>query len=167
MFFFSLYFFSIVKPDFFGYNLPDVFFLSFTPGILYSYASCGSLVNQTLLCYFQVCSKVISYAYIYVCSFLLESSSSHQGFNLKRWMVSARKMRQPLSFLGVPTYFKFKILFYTFTKTLDQRFDIFSPNSPRFIIPINHCCSSEFLLQRFSWNQLYHLLSTFFHVSYG
>ena len=28
--------------------------------------------------------------------------------------------------LGLPVYFKFKILFYTFTKTLGQRFDIFS-----------------------------------------
>ena len=51
--------------------------------------------------------------------------------------------RQPLSFLGLPIYFKFKILFYTFTKTLGQRFDIFSSPSPRFIISINHCCSSN------------------------
>ena len=29
-------------------------------------------------------------------------------------------------FYGLPVYFKFKILFYTFTKTLGQRFDIFS-----------------------------------------
>ena len=72
-----------------------------------------------------------------------ESSSSSQGFNLKRWMVSVREMRQPLSFLGLPIYFKFKILFYTFTKTLGQRFDIFSSPSPRFIIFINHCCSSN------------------------
>ena len=47
---------------------------------------------------------------------------------------------------GLPLYFKFKILFHTFTKTLGQRFDIFSSPSPRFIISINHCCSSEFLL---------------------
>ena len=47
-----------------------------------------------------------------------------------------------LSF-GLPLYFKFKILFYTFTKTLGQRFDIFSSPSPRFIISINHCCSSN------------------------
>jgi hypothetical protein len=52
-------------------------------------------------------------------------------------------------FYGLPVYFKFKILFYTFTKTLGQRFDIFSSPSPRFIISINHCCSSEFLLQWF------------------
>ena len=36
------------------------------------------------------------------------------------------KLRQPLSFLGLPVYFKLMIFFYTFTKALDQRFDIFS-----------------------------------------
>ena len=70
-------------------------------------------------------------------------------------------------FYGLPVYSKFKILFYTFTKTLGQRFDIFSSPSPRFIISINHCCSSEFLLQWFSWNQPYHLLSTSFNMSYS
>ena len=75
--------------------------------------------------------------------FMPESSPSSQGINLKRWTVSARKMRQPFSFLGLPIYFKFKILFYTFTKPLGQRFDIFSSPSPRFIIFINHCCSSN------------------------
>ena len=44
---------------------------------------------------------------------------------------------------GLPVYFKFKILFYTFTKTLGQRFDIFSSPCPRFIISTNHCCSSN------------------------
>ena len=70
-------------------------------------------------------------------------------------------------FYGLPVYSKFKILFYTFTKTLGQRFDIFSSSSPRFIISINHCCSSEFLLQWFSRNQLYHLLSTSSNVSHS
>ena len=42
-------------------------------------------------------------------------------------------------FCGLPVYSKFKILFYIFTKILGQRFDIFSPSSPRFIISINHC----------------------------
>ena len=46
-------------------------------------------------------------------------------------------------FYGLPVYSKFKILFYAFTKTLGQRFDIFSSPSPRFIISINHCCSSN------------------------
>ena len=53
-------------------------------------------------------------------------------------------------FYGLPVYFKFKILFYTFIKTLGQRFGIFSSPSPWFIISTNHCCSSEFLLQWFS-----------------
>ena len=46
-------------------------------------------------------------------------------------------------FYGPPIYSKFNIFFYTFTKTLGQRFDIFSSPSPRFIISINHCCSSN------------------------
>ena len=50
---------------------------------------------------------------------------------------------QPLSFLGLPIYFKFKLFFYTFIKALGQRFGIFSSPSPRFIISINHCCSSN------------------------
>ena len=70
-------------------------------------------------------------------------------------------------FCGLPVYSKFKILFYIFTKTLGQRFDIFSSSSPRFIISINHCCSSEFLLQWFSGNQPYHLLSTSSNVSHS
>ena len=44
---------------------------------------------------------------------------------------------------GLPLYFKFKILFYIFTKTLGQRFDIFSSPSPRFIISINPYCPSN------------------------
>ena len=44
-------------------------------------------------------------------------------------------------FYGLPVYSKFKILFYTFTKALGQRFDIFRSPSSRFITSINHCCS--------------------------
>ena len=54
-----------------------------------------------------------------------------------------QRMRQPLIFLWTAVYSKFKILFYTFTKALGQRFDIFSSPSSRFIISINHCCSSN------------------------
>ena len=43
------------------------------------------------------------------------------------------KLRQPLILLGLPLYFKLMILFYTFTKALGQRFDIFSSHGPRFI----------------------------------
>ena len=69
------------------------------------------------------------------------------------------KLRQPLSFLGLPVYFKLTILFYTFTKALGQRFDIFSSHWPRFVVSINHCCPSK----GFSASEI--LLSTFSHVS--
>jgi hypothetical protein len=78
-----------------------------------------------------------------------------------------RVTMQPLNFLGLCIYFKFKIFFYTFRKALVQRFDIFSSPSSRFIISKNHCCPSEFLLQQFSRNQLYHLLSTSSYVPYS
>ena len=54
-----------------------------------------------------------------------------------------RVTTQPLSFLGLHIYFKFKVFFYTFTKALGQKFDIFSSPSPRFIISMIHCCSSN------------------------
>ena len=55
-----------------------------------------------------------------------------------------RVTMQPLIyFFGLHIYFKLKILFYTFTKALGQRFDIFSSPSPRFIISINHCYPSN------------------------
>ena len=50
---------------------------------------------------------------------------------------------QPLNFLGLHIYFKLKVLFYTFTKALGQRFDIFSSPWPRFVVSINHCCPSK------------------------
>ena len=51
---------------------------------------------------------------------------------------------------GLPVYFKFKILFYTFTKTLGQRFDIFSfllPDllSPQIIVALQSSCFSDSL----------------------
>ena len=45
-----------------------------------------------------------------------------------------RETRQPLSFPGLPIYFNLKILFYTFTKALGQRFDIFSSPWPKFVV---------------------------------
>ena len=36
---------------------------------------------------------------------------------------------------GLPVYFKFKIIFYTFTKTLGQRFDISVPPLPDLLSP--------------------------------
>ena len=71
-------------------------------------------------------------------------------------------MRQPLSFLGLPIYFKFRILFYTFTKTLGQRFDIFSfphPDllSPEIIVVLQQSsCFSDSLRMGFT---IYYLLS--------
>ena len=63
-----------------------------------------------------------------------ESSSSSQGFSLKGWAVSARETEAASQFfLGLPVYFKLMILFYTFTKALGQRFDIFSSHWPRII----------------------------------
>ena len=44
---------------------------------------------------------------------------------------------------GLHVYFKQQVFFYTSTKALDQRFDIFSFPSPRFIISRNHCCPSN------------------------
>ena len=72
---------------------------------------------------------------------LPESSSSSQGFNLKGWAVSARKWGSLSVFLDC--LFKLVIFFYTFTKALGQRFDIFSSHWPRFAVSINYCCPSK------------------------
>ena len=37
---------------------------------------------------------------------------------------------------GLHVYFKLQVLFYTLTKALGQRFDIFSSPSPRFIVSL-------------------------------
>ena len=47
-----------------------------------------------------------------------------------RWETEAASQ---FFFFGLPVYFKLMILFYTFTKTLGQRFDIFSSHWLRFI----------------------------------
>ena len=60
---------------------------------------------------------------------------------------------------GLPVHFKPMILFYTFTKALGQRFDIFSSHWLRFVVSINHCCPSKGV----SASAI--LLSTFPHVS--
>ena len=47
------------------------------------------------------------------------------------------RMMQPLiQGAGLHVYFKLQVLFYTLTKALGQRFDIFSSPSPRFIISL-------------------------------
>ena len=50
----------------------------------------------------------------------------HPGIQPEGVSGVGEKLRQPLSFLGLPIYFKLMILFYTFPKALGQRFDIFS-----------------------------------------
>ena len=68
---------------------------------------------------------------------------------------------------GLHVYFKLQVLFYTLTKALGQRFDIFSFPHPDLLSPeIIVVLQTEILLQRFSQNQLYYLLSTFSYVSY-
>jgi len=69
------------------------------------------------------------------------------------------KLRQPLIFLGLPVYFKLMILFYTFTKALGQRFDIFSSHGPRFIF------LQKSLLPSKGVRSSVILSSTFSHVS--
>ena len=69
------------------------------------------------------------------------------------------KLRQHLNFLGLPAYFKLMILFYTFTKALGQRFDIFSPIDPDLFSSKNHCCPSKGVPSSVI------LLCTFSHVS--
>ena len=81
----------------------------------------------------QFLSSVWLWSYSFQCTNLLESSSSSQGFNLKGWAVLARNWGSLSDFFGLPVYFKLMILFYTFTKALGQRFDIFSSHWPRFI----------------------------------
>ena len=66
--------------------------------------------------------------------------------------MSAREMRQPLNLLWTAYYSKFKILFYTFTKALGQRFDIFSSPDPDLLFPkIIVAPQKEFLPQEFSY----------------
>ena len=59
-------------------------------------------------------------------------------------------------------YFKLQVFFYALTKALGQRFDILSFPYPVLLSPeITVVLQTEFLLQQFSQNRLYCLLSTF------
>ena len=63
--------------------------------------------------------------------------------------------------------FKLQVFFYTLTKALGQTFDIFSFPHPDLLSPeITVALQTEFLLQGFSKNRLYYLLSTSSYVSY-
>ena len=68
---------------------------------------------------------------------------------------------QPLTqSAGLHVYFKLQVLFYTLTKALGQRFDIFSFPHPDLLSPeIIVVLQTEFLLQQFSQNWLYYQLS--------
>ena len=69
--------------------------------------------------------------------------------------------------MGLHVYFKLQVFLYTVTKALGQMFDIFSFPYPDLLSPeIIVALQTEFLLQRFSQNQLYYLLSTSSYVSY-
>ena len=68
-----------------------------------------------------------------VLSFSAGVQLQQPGIQPERVSSVGEKLRQPLIFLGLPVYFKLMILFYTFTKALGQRFDIFSSHWPRFI----------------------------------
>ena len=57
--------------------------------------------------------------------FLPESSASSQGFNLKGEQCR-RDTEADSQFSWTAYLFQAKIIFYTFTKALGQRFDIFS-----------------------------------------
>ena len=61
--------------------------------------------------------------------------------------------------MGLHVYFKIQVFFYTLTKALGQRFDIFSFSHPDLLSPeIIVALQTEFLLQRFSQNRLYYYL---------
>ena len=56
-------------------------------------------------------------------------------------------------------YFKLQVLFYTLTKALGQRFDIFSLPQPDLLSPeITVVLQTEFGLQGFSQSRLYYYL---------
>ena len=92
---------------------------------------------------------------------LPESSSNSQGISLKGWEVLADN-DVASDWYGTTCLFQASGFFYTLTKALRQRFDIFSYPHPDLLSPeIIVVLQTELLLQRFSQNPLYYLLSTF------
>lgn len=76
--------------------------------------------------------KIQDQEYMSLC--LPKSSSNSQDSTWKGWSGGRwEKLRQPLSFLGLPVYFKFMIPLILCCVLLGQRFDSFSPHWPRFI----------------------------------
>ena len=84
------------------------------------------------------------------------------------------KMMEPLTRgMGLHVYFKHQIFFYTFSKTLGQRFYIFSSPSPRFIISLlsfkQSSCFSDSLRIMFTCDYIvthaYHISQFIFYLS--
>ena len=71
-------------------------------------------------------------------------------------------MMQPLTEgVGLHVYFKLQVFFYTLTKALGQRLTFSVPPHTDLLPPeIIVALHPEFLLQRFSQNWVYYLLST-------
>ena len=81
-----------------------------------------TVVDKVMSLLFNMLSRM-------VITFLLRSAGvqlQQPGIQPEGVSSVSEKLRQPLIFLGMPVYFKLMILFYTFTKALGQRFDIFS-----------------------------------------
>ena len=96
-----------------------------------------------------------------------ESSSSSQGISLKGWVVSADDDVAPDSKYRPKCLFHASGFILYFDQSIRSKFDIFSFPQPDLLSPeIIVVLQTEFLLQRFSQNQLYYLLSTSSYVSY-
>ena len=104
------------------------------------------------------------YLFIWLC-WLPESSSSSQGISLKRWAVSAGNDAASDSKCRTACLFQASGLLLYFFKSI--RLEVL-----HFQLPLTqiYCLlvalQTEFLLQQFSQNQLYYLLSTSSYVSY-
>ena len=83
-----------------------------------------------------------------------ESSSSSQGFYLKRRTVSVMMMQPLTHSTELHVYFKLQVLFYTLRKALGQSLDIFGFPHPDLLSPEITVLQTYFLLQRFSQNSL-------------
>ena len=96
---------------------------------------------------------------------LPESSSSSQGISLKGWAVLVGDDAASDSKYGTICLFQGLGSLLYFDKSIRSEVWHFQFSPPRFIVSRNHCCPTEFLLQRFSQNQVYYLLSTSSYVS--
>ena len=97
--------------------------------VLRQYFFCRSLCHSIVICPQNIVNKYLLNDWREIAGVQLQQP----GIQPEGVSGFGEKLRQPLSFLGLPVYFKLMILFYTFTKALGQRFDIFSSHWPRFI----------------------------------